>query len=166
MLKKISLFLAVCLLVGCGGGKKAPTPGPSPAVSLETLVDDALQEYPLPMPAALEDGLVENLLGLPPEDVADYYGYLSLQEDCPGQLVGVHATPGRGEAVAQKLEARRAFVAESCTLGTPEQRNYAAAGGVVFWGDYVFLMIPGTPDSDPVKQVAAMTKKIEASFQK
>lgn len=160
-----ALLLAACLtMTGCSGST------PTPAVQrlkqpLATLTATLCERSELSLPVSLDDELCSELLGLQPDDVADYSGYLSMDGESPDHLVAVQAAPGRAEAVARALEARRAFLQEAYAAD-PLASGRIAAGKVVFRGDYVFLVIAGHPERDPALEADELQQMIVDNFEK
>lgn len=162
----VALGLALlCLMTGCGKKTRQKPEPYTPELTVTQLVDELAEQVRLPMPLSLDDQLAHQLIGLDPDDIEEYRGYLSMDMTCPDHIIGVRAKPERAEAVAGTLEQRREFVALAYA-DQPEARARADAGVVVFCGDYVFLVMAGRPGEDFQEQVAQLTKAIEDNYKR
>lgn len=162
----LSLLLAVSLVMtGCGSSNAVQEPTQRFKQSLAGLVDELAEDYSLTMPMAVDDELMQELMGVEPHKISEYSGYLSMNGDCPDHIIAVRAAPDCAEDVAKAFSARRSFLLEAYA-DRPEAYRRVQAGCVVFRGDYVFLIIGGRPDREPETEVAEITKIIEDNFEK
>lgn len=171
MLKRIFAFIVVVTLllsfaVACGNkGNQTPSaPALKEGVTLSRLIAEIEEEYGVTMPSALDDELLKDLFGVDPGDVVEYAGSISLVNVSADNLVAIKAAEGKTESIQKELESRLDGVRQSFERYLPEQYDKAMAGKVITIGDYVFLIITGRLDEDPVEEVAAVEKKIRESF--
>lgn len=165
MRRKIALILASVLLLTAGCGRKQQPESVHPKQTIHELTEVLQQDYSLPMPLSLDDELIHDLIGVRPDRISEYSGYISMNPDCPDHLVVVKAAPDCAEKVAGTLEARRAFLMEAYA-DDPEACERVQAGQVAFLGDYVFLVIAGRPGELPAQEVADAMRAIEQQFEK
>ena len=170
MMKRI--FAALCALMvlttACGGGNGGSSAPAAPTlkegVTLSSLMEELGTEYEISMPAAVDEQILKDMLGISAEDVEEYAGSISMVMISADNLIGVKAKDGKLETVQKGLEDRLEFVRQSFERYLPDQKEKAAAGKVVTVGDYAFLIIAGRMDKDPAAEVAEIEQKINDSF--
>ncbi|MEG2086605.1 MAG: hypothetical protein RR022_00305 [Angelakisella sp.] len=155
-LRFFAVLTLLCLLIGCGAPQPVAERRQTLKKPIAELVDALAEDWQLPMPAALDAELTTTLLGLSDQEIAQCKGYFSMSPQRPDQLVAVEALPGCAETVATRLEQRRDFVAQAY--------GDAVSGGVVFRGNYLFLLLAG--GENHTELVAQATEKIEDNFEK
>ena len=166
MLKRIfAAALSAALLVtmtACGGGSKEPAaPTLKEGVTLQQVIDQVNEAYPVAMSAELDETILNDLLGIPTDDVEEYAGYITMVMVSADNLIGIKAKEGKVETVQKALEARKEMVVQSFEQYLPTELDKAKAGKVVTLGDYVFLIIVSNADMDEEDVTAGITKAEE-----
>jgi len=168
MLKRIfSALLAAALLLtmtACGGSKEPPAPALKEGVTLQQVIDQVNEAYPVAMSAAVDETILQDLLGIPTDDVEEYAGYITMVMVSADNLVGVKAKPDKVESVQKALEGQKEMVVQSFERYLPDQLDKAKAGKVVTIGDYVFLLIVGDPDKGVDSEIAGAEELIRGNF--
>lgn len=166
MKRIISLFLAAVFLVSAAacGSKEPPAPTLKEGVTLQSMVDSITETYGFTMPAALDDTIMKDLLGIDLEDVEEYAGYITMVNVSSHNLVAIKAKEGKAETVQKKLEERKAFEVQSFEQYLQDQYDLAQSGKVFAIGDYCFLVILGRPDEDAASEIGAIEQLIRDSF--
>lgn len=169
MLKRIfAAALSAALLVtmtACGGGSKEPAaPALKEGVTLQQVIDQVNEAYPVAMSAELDETILNDLLGIPTDDVEEYAGYITMVMVSADNLIGVKAKPDKVESVQKALEGQRDMVVQSFEQYLPAELDKAKAGKVVTLGDYVFLLIVGNMDQDPAAEIAGAEELIRGNF--
>ena len=105
-----------------------------------------------------------DLLEMDLENVEEYAGQIAMTMTSADNLIAVKAKDGKVDEVKETLEKRLDYVRQSFEQYLPDQKEKAGAGKVFTIGDYVFLVIMGRMDEDPVKEVSAIEEKIGGYF--
>lgn len=169
MLKKvISAALAAALLLtmtACGGGSKEPAaPALKDGVTLQQVIDQVNEAYPVAMPAPVDETILNDLLNIPSDDVEEYAGYITMVMVSADNLIGVKAKPDKVESVQKALEGQKEMMVQSFEQYLPEQLDKAQAGKVVTFGNYVFLIIVGSEGTEAGAGIAAAEELIKGNF--
>ena len=154
MMKRIfTAFLAAALLLTSAAcGKKAPAaPTLKEGLTLKSVVDDIGNEIGITMPAEVDESILKDIVGIEPEDVEEYAGYVTM-------------VMGKVETVQKALAARQETVVKSFEQYLPSELDKAKAGKVITIGDYVFLVILGRMDKDPAAETAVIEEMIRENF--
>ena len=167
--KTLCLGLAVALLLaGCAQpAREEPAPRPPTPVKqpFDTLVDDLSLQYAIPMPLALDDQLVQELLGLEAEAVADYRGYISMLPGCADHLLAVRSAAESAEDICRAMQQRLDDLGESYAQW-PDALEAIRGGQAFFYKDYAFLVVTGQPGDDHGALSAEIAKKLTDNFEK
>lgn len=169
---KKALCLAVglaLLLAGCGQTAPEPEPAPRPPTpvkqSFAALVDDLSLQYAIPMPLALDDQLLQELLGVEAQAVAEYRGYISLLPNCADHLLAVRSTAESAEDICRAMQQRLDDLPGSYAQW--DNALEAIRGGqAFFYKDYAFMVITGQPGDDYAALAAEVAKKLTDNFEK
>lgn len=166
MKRIIALCLAAVMLLSAAacGSKEPPAPVLKEGVTLQSLVDSIAQEYGLTMPAPLDDSILQDLLGIDPENVEEYAGYITMVMISSDNLIAVKAKEGKAEEVQKKLEERKEFQVASFEQYLPDQYDKAKEGKVFTVGDYVFLVMIAGEDHYEASEIAADIAAAEATI--
>ena len=143
MMKRIfTAFLAAALLLTSAAcGKKAPAaPTLKEGLTLKSVVDDIGNEIGITMPAEVDESILKDIVGIEPEDVEEYAGYVTMVMISADNLIAVKAKEGKVETVQKALAARQETVVKSFEQYLPSELDKAKAGKVITIGDYVFLV--------------------------
>ena len=165
MLKRIfSAAMAAILLLAvtaCGAPKEPAAPALKEGVTLKQVIDQVYENYPVAMAAEMDESVLNDLLGIPTDDVEEYAGYITMVMVSSDNLIGIKAKEGKVETVQKALEARKEMVVQSFEQYLPTELDKAKAGKVVTLGDYVFLIIVSNADMDEEDVTAGITKAEE-----
>lgn len=164
MMKRIfTAFLAAALLLTSAAcGKKAPAaPTLKEGLTLKSVVDDIGNEIGITMPAEVDESILKDIVGIEPEDVEEYAGYVTMVMVSADNLIAVK---GKVETVQKALAARQETVVKSFEQYLPSELDKAKAGKVITIGDYVFLVILGRMDKDPAAETAVIEEMIRENF--
>lgn len=168
MLKRIfSAALAAALLLvmtACGGSKEPPVPTLKEGVTLQQVIDQVNESYPVAMSAAVDETVLTDLLGISADDVEEYAGYITMVMVSSDNLIGIKAKPDKVETVQKALESQRDAVIQTFEQYLPAQLDKAKAGKVVTIGNYVFLLIVGNTDKDLSAEIAGAEELIRGNF--
>ncbi len=167
MMKRIfTAFLAAALLLTSAAcGKKAPAaPTLTEGLTLKSVVDDIGNEIGITMPAEVDESILKDIVGIEPEDVEEYAGYVTMVMVSADNLIAVKAKEGKVETVQKALAARQETVVKSFEQYLPSELDKAKAGKVITIGDYVFLVILGRMDKDPAAETAVIEEMIRENF--
>lgn len=168
MLKRIfSAALAAALLLAmtaCGGSKEPPVPTLKEGVTLQQVIDQVNESYPVAMSAAVDETVLTDLLGISADDVEEYAGYITMVMVSADNLIGIKAKPDKVETVQKALESQRDTVIQTFEQYLPAQLDKAKAGKVVTIGNYVFLLIVGNTDKDLSAEIAGAEELIRGNF--
>ena len=167
MLKKTicCLMAAMLLLTSAACGSKAPAaPTLKEGVTLQSIVDTLAEKYGFTMPAELDDSILKDFLGIDPEDVEEYTGYITMVNISTDNLIAIKAKEGKVEMVQKKLEERQDAQAKEFEQYLQDQYQKVTAGKVIVIGDYVFLATLCRMDEDPATEAADIETFIRGSF--
>jgi len=166
-MKRIFAVCLAAMLLLCTaacGSKEPAAPALKEGVTLQSLVDSITDEYGFTMPAALDDTILDDLLGIAPDDVEEYAGYITMVNISSDNLIAIKAKEGKAEEVQKKLEERKEFEVTSFQQYLPDQYEKAQAGKVFAVGDYVFLVMIAGESGDAAADIAAAETTIRDGF--
>jgi len=116
------------------------------------------------MPAELDDSILKDILGIDPEDVEEYTGYITMVNISTDNLIAIKAKEGKVETVQKKLEERQDAQAKEFEKYLQDQYQKVTVGKVIVIGDYVFLATLCRMDEDPATEAADIETFIRGSF--
>lgn len=162
----LGLAVTLVVLVGCGQqpAEMAPRPDTPVKQPVAQLVDDLSLQYALPMPLTLDDQLLCELLGVEQEQVADYRGYISMQPNCPHQLVAVRSVAESAEDIARAMQQRLDDLPQSYS-DWPDALDAIRGGQAFFYKDYAFLVVTGEQGDDYAALSAQIAQKLTDNFE-
>ena len=94
MMKRIfTAFLAAALLLTSAAcGKKASAaPTLKEGLTLKSVVDDIGNEIGITMPAEVDESILKDIVGIEPEDVEEYAGYVTMVMISADNFIAVKA---------------------------------------------------------------------------
>ncbi len=165
MKKIVSLMLVAVLmlgLVGCGGGE--------PAIELQddytvqTVVEDVMEAYPLTMPGEIDATVLNDIFYIDETMYDEFYGQMSIMMPGTDVVVLVKAKEGMTESVVESLEKYMEDVMMSAYL--PNDIAKIEAAEVITNGDFVFLamVLDQTDAENPTAGIEGSNEIFMESF--
>ena len=164
-MKKTVFFLCfvllVSLLAGCSSGESVST-----AMTTKEMSDKIQESFPFAMPGEVDDDMLRDLFYVDADAVEEHTSIMSLANVSADNLVIVKAQSGKAAEVAEGLNKRLEDVRASFQQYLPEQYDKAKAGKVITKGDYVFLVILGSENSENfTEDMVSIESLIDGFFQ-
>ncbi|MEE1394108.1 MAG: DUF4358 domain-containing protein [Negativibacillus sp.] len=95
------------------------------------------------VPQKLDETSLQEVFGLDPADIEEYYGEYSAVNTSADHMIGVKVKDGKVDKVRQALENRKNEVIKNFQEYLPDQYDKAQAGRIIEKGNYLFLVIAG-----------------------
>ena len=160
------LLAAALILTGCGKTQPVPEqPEPTPRLSLQEMADRLAVRFGLDLPAALDKQMLQDLLELEEEDLEEYAGQISMSMVSADNLIFLRPKPDSFKKAQKALSKRLEYVRLAFENYLPDQYEKARAGSVTTRGGYLFLVVVGRSDTDPVEEAALAQQMIDSFFE-
>ena len=160
------VLAAALILTGCGKTQPEPEqPQPTPSLSLQEMVDRLAARFELDLPADLDAQMLEDLLELEEEDLEEYAGQISMSMVSADNLIFLRPKPDSFKKAQKALSKRLEYVRLAFENYLPDQYEKARAGSVTTRGGYLFLVVVGRSDTDPVEEAALAQQMIDSFFE-
>ena len=117
------------------------------------------------MPQKLDQTSLQEVFGLNPSDIEEYYGEYSSVNTSADHIIGVKVKEGRVDAVRSALEKRKETVVENFKEYLPDQYDKAQAGKIIEKGNYLFLVIAGDSTKGYDREMQRAEQIIDGYFQ-
>ena len=117
------------------------------------------------MPQKIDQASLQEVFGLSPSDIEEYYGEYSSVNTSADHIIGVKVKEGRVDAVRSALEKRKETVVENFKEYLPDQYDKAQAGKIIEKGNYLFLVIAGDSTKGYDREMQRAEQIIDGYFQ-
>jgi len=117
------------------------------------------------MPQKIDQASLQEVFGLNPSDIEEYYGEYSSVNTSADHIIGVKVKEGRVDAVRSALEKRKETVVENFKEYLPDQYDKAQAGKIIEKGNYLFLVIAGDSTKGYDSEMQRAEQIIDGYFQ-
>ena len=117
------------------------------------------------MPQKMDQASLQEVFGLNPSDIEEYYGEYSSVNTSADHIIGVKVKEGRVDAVRSALEKRKETVVENFKEYLPDQYDKAQAGKIIEKGNYLFLVIAGDSTKGYDREMQRAEQIIDGYFQ-
>lgn len=117
------------------------------------------------MPQKIDQSSLQEVFGLNPSDIEEYYGEYSSVNTSADHIIGVKVKEGRVDAVRSALEKRKETVVENFKEYLPDQYDKAQAGKIIEKGNYLFLVIAGDSTKGYDREMQRAEQIIDGYFQ-
>lgn len=117
------------------------------------------------MPQKIDQASLQEVFGLNPSDIEEYYGEYSSVNTSADHIIGVKVKEGRVDAVRSALEKRKETVVENFKEYLPDQYDKAQAGKIIEKGNYLFLVIAGDSTKGYDREMQRAEQIIDGYFQ-
>lgn len=117
------------------------------------------------MPQKIDQSSLQEVFGLNPSDIEEYYGEYSSVNTSADHIIGVKVKEGRVDAVRSALEKRKETVIENFKEYLPDQYDKAQAGKIIEKGNYLFLVIAGDSTKGYDREMQRAEQIIDGYFQ-
>lgn len=117
------------------------------------------------MPQKIDQASLQEVFGLKPSDIEEYYGEYSSVNTSADHIIGVKVKEGRVDAVRSALEKRKETVVENFKEYLPDQYDKAQAGKIIEKGNYLFLVIAGDSTKGYDSEMQRAEQIIDGYFQ-
>lgn len=117
------------------------------------------------MPQKIDQASLQEVFGLSPSDIEEYYGEYSSVNTSADHIIGVKVKEGRVDAVRSALEKRKETVVENFKEYLPDQYDKAQAGKIIEKGNYLFLVIAGDSTKGYDSEMQRAEQIIDGYFQ-
>ena len=117
------------------------------------------------MPQKIDQASLQEVFGLNPSDIEEYYGEYSSVNTSADHIIGVKVKEGRVDAVRSALEKRKETVVENFKEYLPDQYDKAQAGKIIEKGNYLFLVIAGDSTKGYDREMQRAEQIIDGYYQ-
>lgn len=117
------------------------------------------------MPQKIDQASLQEVFGLNPSDIEEYYGEYSSVNTSADHIIGVKVKEGRVDAVRSALEKRKETVVENFKEYLPDQYDKAQAGKIIEKGNYLFLVIAGDSTKGYDSEMQRAQQIVDGYFQ-
>ena len=110
---------------------------------IQDVIMELEENLGITMPEKLEQQSLQEVFGLNPDDIEEYYGEYSAVNTSADHIIGVKVKDGKVDEVKSALESHKQEIVDNFEEYLPDQYDKAQAGKIIQKGNYLFLVIAG-----------------------
>ena len=110
---------------------------------IQDVIMELEENLGIPMPEKLDQQSLQEVFGLNPDDIEEYYGEYSAVNTSADHIIGVKVKDGKVDEVKSALESHKQEIVDNFEEYLPDQYDKAQAGKIIQKGNYLFLVIAG-----------------------
>lgn len=110
---------------------------------IQDVIMELEENLGITMPEKLDQQSLQEVFGLNPDDIEEYYGEYSAVNTSADHIIGIKVKDGKADAVKSALESRKQEIVDNFQEYLPDQYDKAQAGKIIQKGNYLFLVIAG-----------------------
>ena len=110
---------------------------------IQDVIMELEENLGITMPEKLDQQSLQEVFGLNPDDIEEYYGEYSAVNTSADHIIGVKVKDGKVEEVKSALESHKQEIVDNFEEYLPDQYDKAQAGKIIQKGNYLFLVIAG-----------------------
>ena len=110
---------------------------------IQDVIMELEENLGITMPEKLDQQSLQEVFGLNPDDIEEYYGEYSAVNTSADHIIGVKVKDGKVDAVKSALESHKQEIIDNFEEYLPDQYDKAQAGKIIQKGNYLFLVIAG-----------------------
>lgn len=113
---------------------------------IQDVIMELEENLGITMPEKLDQQSLQEVFGLNPDDIEEYYGEYSAVNTSADHIIGVKVKDGKVDEVKSALESHKQEIVDNFEEYLPDQYDKAQAGKIIQKGNYLFLVIAGDPE--------------------
>lgn len=110
---------------------------------IQDVIMELEENLGITMPEKLDQQSLQEVFGLNPDDIEEYYGEYSAVNTSADHIIGVKVKDGKVDEVKSALERHKQEIVDNFEEYLPDQYDKAQAGKIIQKGNYLFLVIAG-----------------------
>ena len=110
---------------------------------IQDVIMELEENLGITMPEKLDQQSLQEVFGLNPDDIEEYYGEYSAVNTSADHIIGVKVKDGKVDEVKSALESHKQEIVDNFEEYLPDQYDKAQAGNIIQKGNYLFLVIAG-----------------------
>lgn len=110
---------------------------------IQDVIMELEENLGITMPEKLDQQSLQEVFGLNPDDIEEYYGEYSAVNTSADHIIGVKVKDGKVDEVKSALESHKQEIVDNFEEYLPNQYDKAQAGKIIQKGNYLFLVIAG-----------------------
>lgn len=110
---------------------------------IQDVIMELEENLGITMPEKLDQQSLQEVFGLNPDDIEEYYGEYSAVNTSADHIIGVKVKDGKVDEVKSALESHKQEIVDNFEEYLPDQYDRAQAGKIIQKGNYLFLVIAG-----------------------
>ncbi len=141
----MTALMAVLVLVGCGSTESEVAADPAKVYNLADIVTAVEQANPVSNPREADDNLVNLDMLLTADNIAEYAGKVSNDQDNSALILAVKAVEGKAAEVKTEMEAYKTSISTGGMYAEfANKEEMAKDARIVAKGDYVVMVVANT----------------------
>ena len=110
---------------------------------IQDVIMEPEENLGITMQEKLDQQSLQEVFGLNPDDIEEYYGEYSAVNTSADHIIGVKVKDGKVDEVKSALESHKQEIVDNFEEYLPDQYDKAQAGKIIQKGNYLFLVIAG-----------------------
>ena len=110
---------------------------------IQDVIMELEENLGITMPEKLDQQSLQEVFGLNPDDIEEYYGEYSAVNTSADHIIGVKVKDGKVDEVKSALESHKQEIVDNFEEYLPDQYDKSQAGKIIQKGNYLFLVIAG-----------------------
>lgn len=106
---------------------------------IQDVIMELEENLGITMPEKLDQQSLQEVFGLNPDDIEEYYGEYSAVNTSADHIIGVKVKDGKVDEVKSALESHKQEIVDNFEEYLPDQYDKAQAGKIIQKGNYLFL---------------------------
>ncbi len=132
---------------------------------IQDVVMELEENLGITMPEKMDEQSLQEVFGLNPDDIEEYYGEYSAVDTSADHIIGVKVKDGKVDEVKSALEQRKQEIVDNFQEFLPDQYDKANAGKIIQKGNYLFLVIAGDSEKGYDNEMTRAQKIIDGYFE-
>lgn len=132
---------------------------------IQDVIMELEENLGITMPEKLDQQSLQEVFGLNPDDIEEYYGEYSAVNTSADHIIGIKVKDGKVDAVKSALESRKQEIVDNFEEYLPDQYDKAQAGKIIQKGNYLFLVIAGDSEKGYDNEINRAQHIIDGYFE-
>lgn len=132
---------------------------------IQDVIMELEENLGITMPEKLDQQSLQEVFGLNPDDIEEYYGEYSAVNTSADHIIGVKVKDGKVDEVKSALESHKQEIVDNFEEYLPDQYDKAQAGKIIQKGNYLFLVIAGDSEKGYDSEINRAQHIIDGYFE-
>ena len=132
---------------------------------IQDVIMELEENLGITMPEKLDQQSLQEVFGLNPDDIEEYYGEYSAVNTSADHIIGVKVKDGKVDEVKSALESHKQEIIDNFEEYLPDQYDKAQAGKIIQKGNYLFLVIAGDSEKGYDREMNRAQHIIDGYFE-